>query len=56
VYLEETYIPSHSIATDAQGVVVQEQVALQPERVVPIAVSSVALADVILSDSLEVFA
>jgi hypothetical protein len=43
VYLEETYIPSHSIATDAQGVVIQEQVALQPERVVPVAVSAVAL-------------
>lgn len=41
VYLEETYIPSHSIATDAQGVVIQEQVALQPERVVPVAVSVV---------------
>jgi len=38
VYLEETYVPSHTIATDAQGVVVQEQVALQPERVVPVAV------------------
>lgn len=44
-YLEETYIPSHSIATDAQGVVIQEQVALQPERVVPVAVSAVALID-----------
>jgi len=43
VYLEATYIPSHSIATDAQGVVIQEQVALQPERVVPVAVSAVAL-------------
>ena len=42
-YLEETYIPSHSIATDAQGVVIQEQVALQPERVVPIAFAQVAL-------------
>ena len=42
-YLEETYIPSHSIATDAQGIVVQEQVALQPERVVPIAVAQLAL-------------
>lgn len=39
VYLEETYVPSHTIATDAQGVVVQEQVALQPERVVPVAVA-----------------
>jgi hypothetical protein len=43
VYLEETYIPSHSIATDAQGVVIQEQVSLQPERVVPVAVAAVAL-------------
>jgi hypothetical protein len=43
VYLEETYIPSHSLATDAQGCVVQEQVSLQPERVVPVAVTSIAL-------------
>lgn len=43
IYLEETYIPSHSIAVDAQGVVIQEQVALQPERVVPVAVAAVAL-------------
>ena len=43
VYLEETYIPSHSIATDAQGVVIQEQVSLQPERVVPVAIKAVAL-------------
>lgn len=45
VYLEETYIPSHSIATDAQGVVIQEQVSLQPERVVPVAVAAVSLID-----------
>lgn len=45
LYLEETYIPSHSIATDAQGVVIQEQVALQPERVVPVAIPSVTLAE-----------
>lgn len=44
-YLEETYIPSHSISTDAQSVVIQEQVSLQPERVVPIAVNSLALID-----------
>jgi len=43
VYLEETYIPSHTIATDAQGVVIQEQVALQPERALPIAVSAISL-------------
>jgi hypothetical protein len=45
MYLEETYIPSHSIAVDAQSVVMQENVALQPERVVPVAVSSIALVE-----------
>jgi hypothetical protein len=34
---------------DAGGVVIQEQVALQPERVVPIAVSSIALLDSVFS-------
>lgn len=53
VYLEETYIPSHSIATDANGVVVQENVALQPERVVPVAVSAVALVETTLSSFLN---
>lgn len=42
-YAEECYIPSHSIATDAQGVVVQEQVSLQPERILPVQVPQVAL-------------
>jgi hypothetical protein len=49
-YLEETYIPSHSIATDAQGVVIQEQVSLQPERVVPIAVAQLKLVDSLGTD------
>jgi hypothetical protein len=43
VYAEECYVPSHSIATDAQGVIVQEQVGLQYERLVPVAIPSVAL-------------
>lgn len=51
-YLEETYIPSHSIATDAQGVVMQEQVSLQPERVVPIAVRSIALIESGISEAI----
>ena len=50
VYLEETYIPSHSIATDAQGVVMQEQVSLQPERVVPVAVNAIALFSSLVTD------
>jgi hypothetical protein len=54
VYLEETYIPSHSIAVDSGNVVVQEQVALQPERVVPIAISSIALLDSAFSQAATV--
>lgn len=53
IYLEETYIPSHSIATDAQGVVIQEQVSLQPERAVPVAVSAVALVESLTEELLN---
>lgn len=42
-YFESCYIPSHSIGTDAQGVVIQEQVSVQYERLVPVNVSSLAL-------------
>jgi hypothetical protein len=43
IYLEACYIPSHTIATDAGGTVIQENVALQFERGVPVAVSALAL-------------
>lgn len=43
VYLEACYIPSHTIATDAQGTVIQESVAMQFERAVPVNVSSLSL-------------
>jgi hypothetical protein len=43
IYLEECYIPSHTIATDAGGTVIQENAAVQFERGVPVAVSSLAL-------------
>lgn len=43
MYLEEAYIPSHTIATDAGGTVIQENAAIQFERGVPVAVSSLAL-------------
>jgi len=43
IYLEACYIPSHSIATDAQGTVIQENVALQYERMLPIAVTAMPL-------------
>jgi hypothetical protein len=43
IYLESVVIPSHTWATDAQGTIVQESVALQYERIVPVAVTSLAL-------------
>lgn len=51
VYLESCYVPSHTIATDAQGTVVQENAAVQFERAVPIAVSALALVDLAAADS-----
>lgn len=43
IYMESCYIPNHQIATDAQGTVIQENVGVQFERAVPIAVSSLGL-------------
>lgn len=43
VYLESCYIPNHTIATDAQGTILQENVGVQFERAVPVAVSALAL-------------
>lgn len=43
IYLESCYIPNHTIATDANGVVMQENVAVQFERAVPVAVKAVSL-------------
>jgi hypothetical protein len=42
-YLEACYIPSHSIATDAGGTVIQEQATVNFERAVPVAVKGLAL-------------
>jgi len=42
-YFESCYIPSHQIGTDAMGVVIQESVSVQYERVVPINVAAVSL-------------
>lgn len=42
-YLENCYLPNHSFATDAQGVIVQESVAVQFEMAVPIATRSIEL-------------
>jgi len=43
IYLEQAYIPTHTLATDAQGTIVQESCAIQFERVVPVNVHTVDL-------------
>jgi len=43
VYLESCYIPNHTMATDAQGTVLQENAAIQFERAFAVAVSALPL-------------
>ncbi len=43
IYFEACYVPQHSLQTDSQGVLVQENVALQFERGVPVAISALTL-------------
>lgn len=43
IYMEGAYVPSHQIATDAGGTVIQEAVSIQFERAVPVAVRGLAL-------------
>lgn len=43
VYFEHVVIPSHNWGSDAQGVLIQEQVQAQFERAVPVQLSGVAL-------------
>jgi len=42
-YFESCVLPNHTWATDAQGVIIQESVALQFEMAVPIALESIEL-------------
>jgi hypothetical protein len=43
VYAEASYIPNHTWATDSQGVLIQESVAVQFERLVPVSISALTL-------------
>jgi hypothetical protein len=49
-YLENCRIPSHTLAIDSQGLIAQESVSIQYERLVPIKVTAVKLLDKILPD------
>jgi hypothetical protein len=42
-YAESCYVPSHNIGVDASGVIIQEQVGIRYERLLPIATNMVAL-------------
>lgn len=43
MYVEQTYCPSHNTGWDSQGIVIQESVSLQYERILSIQTNSVAL-------------
>lgn len=43
LYFEACYLPNHTWATDAQGVLIQESVAVQFERAVPVAISALSV-------------
>lgn len=43
VYFEGSYVPQHGLNTDSQGVLLQENVGIQFERAVPVAISALTL-------------
>ena len=45
IYFEDCYVPSHNIATDSQGTLYNESVAIQFERGIPIKISGMKLRD-----------
>jgi len=50
VYLDQCYIPQHSIAVDAQGLIVQESVGIQYERMQPIKMTQLSLLNGVFAD------
>lgn len=42
-YFEASYVPNHNLGVDAMGTVIQEQVSVQFERMIPVAASTVGL-------------
>jgi hypothetical protein len=44
LYFEAVVIPNHNWATDANGVIIQETVTCQYDRIVPVNVEAIALA------------
>ncbi|NNL46949.1 MAG: hypothetical protein HKO76_01105, partial [Acidimicrobiia bacterium] len=50
IYLEGCVIPNHSIGTDAQGTIIQENAGVQFERGQPVAVSALSLVGLSAAD------
>ena len=42
-YVEQCYVPTHTMALDSQGLIIQESVGIQFERLVPLKTNAVAL-------------
>ena len=51
VYLDQCYVPQHSIAVDAQGLIVQESVGIQYERMQPVKMTQLKLLNNVLEDT-----
>ena len=50
VYLEQCYVPSYSFAVDSQGLIIQESVGVQFERLQPIKLAQLSLIDTFLTE------
>ena len=50
VYLDQCYVPQHSIAVDAQGLIVQESVGIQYERMQPVKMTQIKLLSGLMTD------
>ena len=49
VYLEQCYVPQHSMAVDANGLIMQESVGIQFERIQPIQLAQLGIVDTFLA-------
>jgi hypothetical protein len=50
IYLDQCYVPQHSLAVDSQGLIIQESVAVQYERMIPIKIAQLSVVDGLRAD------
>jgi hypothetical protein len=50
VYLDQCYIPQHSLAVDSQGLIIQESIGIQYEKMVPVKLSQLNMIAGVLPD------